>query len=165
MGKSFDRPGEKQKISDKDSQSNLTFTDVMPDDGSGALITKADQIKTTQSLVEKRILAPLTIVRDDSKGNPLKGRTGKKKKSRALRELAKFDEELLSKIPTEKLAQLLEMQSDDRAGFSADSFKEEVKKLLQSALAEGEILDVDESKPAEVLSPNVTGSGGTVSQS
>lgn len=87
----LDDTREKHKISDKDSQSNLAFADVMDKDSNAPLNTKFENMKATQSLVEKRILAPITIVKDgkphigssalvkdSAKGNPLRNKAAKR---------------------------------------------------------------------------------------
>jgi hypothetical protein len=125
----------------------------MPKDAQGALISKDDQIKATQNLVDKRILAPLTLVRDNGKGNPLRNKSVKKRRNRAVRELSKFDDELLRKIPPEKLTELLDKQSlIEDTEWSDQSFKEEVDKLLR--LASGKVNE--EPPQTEVISAKST---------
>lgn len=157
-----DDTSEKHKISDKDSQSNLAFADVIDKNFNTPLTTKFDNMKATQSLVEKRILAPITIVKDgkanigstalvkdSSKGNPLRNKAAKKRK-RVQQELSKFDEEVLKQIPPEKLAQLLESQPEDGDSEAlARSLRSELKKLIAR-----EIISGLESNQKEIVSVN-----------
>jgi len=130
----IDDTSEKLKISDKDFKSNLAFADVV-DKGSNALFpSKLDHMKATQNLVEQRILAPLTLVKDSGKGNPLRQK-GKNKKKRVHRELAKFDEEILNQLPPEKLAKLLEEQPEEGdSEVLAASLRDGIKKLVAEEL-------------------------------
>lgn len=131
----MDDTSEKLKISDKDFKSNLAFADVV-DKGSNALLpSKLDHMKATQKLVEKQILAPLTLVKDSGRGNPLRQKGKNKKKKRVHRELAKFDEEILNRIPPEKLAKLLEDQPEDGdSEVLAASLRDGIKKLVSEEL-------------------------------
>lgn len=92
-------------------------------------------MKATQKLVEKQILAPLTLVKDSGRGNPLRQKGKNKKKKRVHRELAKFDEEILNRIPPEKLAKLLEDQPEDGdSEVLAASLRDGIKKLVSEEL-------------------------------
>ncbi len=97
------------------------------------LPSKSDTMQATQKLVAKNILAPLTLVKDSNQGNPLRNKV--KKKKRLMQELAKFDEEILSQIPPDKLAALLEnkMELGDSESI-ATSLRNELKKLVSEKM-------------------------------
>jgi hypothetical protein len=126
---------EKLKISDKDSHANIAFADVM-DKGSNALLpTKLDNMKATQNLVEKKLLAPIILVSKDQQGNPLRNKI--KKKKRVHQELAKFDEEILNRIPAEKLAALIENHAEEGDHDAlASSLRSEIKNLIADVMLE-----------------------------
>jgi hypothetical protein len=132
----LDDTSEKQKLSDKDQKADFDFSQIMEKGITAALPSKIEMMQATQNLVDKRILAPLTLVKDSNQGNPLRNKV--KKKKRLLQELAKFDEELLSMIPPEKLASLLEnkMEQGDSEAV-ATSLRNELKQLVNKELFDG----------------------------
>jgi hypothetical protein len=146
---------DRTKITDKDSPSNIGYADVIENKSSNLVVTKAEQIKATQNLVDKKILGSLVLMGDSGKSNPFRNKAGNKKRKKLERELAKLGEEVLAKIPAEKLAQLLdsELEASDTAVLS-DSLREKLKSLVQSAVAaEQRTADDDESK-REVAAPD-----------
>jgi hypothetical protein len=132
----LDDTSEKQKLSDRDQKADFDFSQIMEKGTTAALPSRIEMMQATQNLVDKRILAPLTLVKDSNQGNPLRNKV--KKKKRLLQELAKFDEELLSMIPPEKLASLLEnkMEQGDSEAV-ATSLRNELKQLVNEELFDG----------------------------
>jgi hypothetical protein len=153
---------DRTKITDKDSPSNLRYDDVMENKATGVLITKAEQIKATQNLVDKKILGSLVLMGDSGKSNPFRNKSGNKKRKKLERELAKLGDEVLAKIPAEKLAQLLdsELEASDTSVLS-DSLREKLKSLVQSAVAKEQTVDDDESKREIVATNPVPGNTAT----
>lgn len=127
---------EKLKISDKDSHANIAFADVMEKGSNALLPTKLDNMKATQNLVEKKLLAPIILVsKDQQQGNPLRNKI--KKKKRVHQELAKFDEEILNRIPAEKLAALIENHAEEGDHEAlASSLRGEIKRLIADVMLE-----------------------------
>jgi hypothetical protein len=134
----LDDTSEKQKISDRDQKADLDFSKIMDKGGANLLPTKSDYVQATQSLVDKKILSPLTIVKekDSNQGNPLRNKI--KKKRRLMQELAKFDDELLSMIPADKLSTLLEnkMEQGDSEAV-ATSLRVELKQMIADEIKNG----------------------------
>jgi len=118
------------------------------------LPTKLENMKATQNLVERRILAPLTIVKDSAKGRQIKD-VIKERKKRVEKELAKFDQEIISRIPPEKLAQLLENQVEEGDSESiAASLRNEIKQLVSEELMKGG--DTQTQKEIVSVTPQTT---------
>ncbi|HEY9732022.1 MAG TPA: hypothetical protein V6C89_08920 [Drouetiella sp.] len=134
----LDDTSEKHKISDRDQKADLDFSKIMDKAGTNLLPTRSDSVQATQNLVDKKILAPLTIVKekDSNQGNPLRNKL--KKKKRLLQELSKFDDELLSMIPADKLSTLLEnkMEQGDSEAV-ATSLRVELKQLIADEMKNG----------------------------
>jgi hypothetical protein len=132
----LDDTSEKQKQSDKDQRAHFDFSQIMENGGAGMLPTKSDTMQATQNLVARRILTPLTLVKDSNQGNPLRNKV--KKKKRLMQEIAKFDEELLSLVTPDKLASLLEnkMEQGDSEAI-ATSLRNELKKLVTEQMSNG----------------------------
>jgi hypothetical protein len=153
---------DRTKITDKDSPSNVGYADVIENKSTDLLITKAEQIKATQNLVDKKILGSLVLIGDGGKSNPFRNKSRSKKRKKLEREIAKLGDEVLAQIPAEKLSQLLdsEMEASDTAVLS-DSLREKLKSLLQSAVAAEQTVDDDESQ-REIAAPN-TQPGSTTS--
>jgi hypothetical protein len=145
---------DRTKITDKDSPSNIGYADVIEHKSTNLLITKAEQIKATQNLVDKKILGSLVLMGDSGKSNPFRNKSRSKKRKKLERELAKLGDEVLAQIPAEKLAQLLdsEMEASDTAVLS-DSLREKLKSLVQSAAAAEQTVDDDEYQ-REIEAPN-----------
>ncbi|HEY9715721.1 MAG TPA: hypothetical protein V6C72_19760 [Chroococcales cyanobacterium] len=161
MPNPLDDTSEKQKLSDKDSKANFSFPDIMNGSQTSHVVNfKAETLKATQNLVDKRILAPITIVQDAGKGNPLRQKGGKKRKSRTPKELVKFEDEIVSRIPPDKLAALLENQDQLENAELPDTVKQQIKRLLAAAEA-SEDDDDQYGAQKEVVVPHVAAFGAT----
>ncbi|MFN8555762.1 MAG: hypothetical protein U0103_30205 [Candidatus Obscuribacterales bacterium] len=154
----LDDTTEKHKISDRDQKADFDFSKIMDKAGTNLLLTKSDSVQATQNLVDKKILAPLTIVKekDSNQGNPLRNKI--KKKKRLMQELAKFDDELLAMLPADKLSTLLEnkMEQGDSEAV-ATSLRVELKQLIADQLKTG-------YTQKEIVSASLPSSSSTTGQ-
>ncbi len=151
MPKPMDDTRDRTKISDKDTPGDLRYSDVVENTNKGALTTRSEQIKATQNLVDKKILGSLTLVGDNTKSNnPFRNKSAKKKRRKSLeRELSKLGDEVLAKIPPEKLAQLLESNGEETdAALLSDSLREKLKVLAEETSEHGDDADEDEREIA-----------------